>query len=438
MIPKNAIELIERARTALGRKIIYRLGKGGRRPKNETPADSENGCDCSGYVAWCLGFDRYIEEPFYARRNGDDGVKGWFETSAAAADAVDKAGILTVIDAPVPGCIAVYGDSGGSEGHIGIVTEVNSKGKATKVIHCSSSAYKKHGDAIAENDSTALLDNPRRVYAWFEGLVGKPGEDDFFAAGPKFFTEAAFATAPLSEKLVSRFDYIHQGFLKYRAWAFDGEAPFFFQRGVAICADGAPDAYKVGDLGTDYLANAGAPPFKGAPTDKNLDQWNWWGIVVDSENRPVKQDNTQPSPGYFVSKTAHGYWNEYSLTDQRCYVNANEIPYVVLPKGKTGSARLGDFAFLVNRKTGLTAPAIYSEVGPATGLGEVSVKLADMLQLPSNPRKGGSSKKDFLYLVFPGSGDGKPRPFKTIEKESTHLFQKWGGMARVNALPDLS
>lgn len=170
---QTSTALIGRARSLLGKGIIYKLGQGGRNPAL-TPAQlAGSQLDCSGFVAWCLGFDRYITNPFYAAENGENG-RGWFETTAAYKDANNGGGILTRIAAPVPGCIVVYGDStvGGvhTEGHIGIVTEVGPGGTLQKAINCSSSAYRHFNDAITENASP-FINNPHTLFAKCDAFV---------------------------------------------------------------------------------------------------------------------------------------------------------------------------------------------------------------------------------------------------------------------------
>jgi hypothetical protein len=48
-------ELLKRARSALGKKVKYRLGAGGIDPKSPTPASVDNACDCSGFRLLVLG-----------------------------------------------------------------------------------------------------------------------------------------------------------------------------------------------------------------------------------------------------------------------------------------------------------------------------------------------------------------------------------------------
>ncbi|OLY91822.1 chitosanase of glycosyl hydrolase group 75 [Cnuella takakiae] len=435
-------EVIKRARTMLSRRTIYKLGKGGMNPSALRASDSNNELDCSGFVAWCLGISRHTSNSFYASYNGD-GNKGWFETTAVYRDANHHLGLVTRIDNPVRGCIVVYGDSivNGQrrQGHIGIVTEVSEAGVARKVIHCSSSGYRDFGDAIQENNFAPLLNNSRAIYARYDNLAEFRGLEsanvslfDGLVVSGNGFLESVSKDEENSLD-VPAFEYFKNGKIIYQAWSSKNESAFYFQSHAKICADGAPDAYKIGNKGTDDLRNAGKPPSPNASTTKNLDRWSWWALVVDEHNNPVIQTQSDSNPGYFVSTTAHVN-PQFKKTDPRAYVNANEIPYIVLPKKNAGSAKLGDFAYVVDRKTGITCPAIYSEVGPKDALGEISIKAAEILHIPSNPRKGGVSRKDIFYIVFPGSGNGKPRSFEEIKDEAERLFKEWGGLERLEKM----
>ncbi|UAY53243.1 CHAP domain-containing protein [Ferruginibacter albus] len=449
-MPSTAKQLLDRARSLLGRHVTYKLGQGGFNP-DQVP-DQFNGTqlDCSGFVAWCLGINRHIANQFYATINGENG-RGWFETSAVYKDAQNSAGILTQITNPIPGCIAVYGDYSidgiNHQGHIGIITEVDIYHKPIKVIHCSASNYNTTGDAVQENASQALINNNKVIFAWVDALPNESHdpiniENLFSKFRPDLkreITEKNYLSVNKQRKeCFPLFEYRKPNKLIYQSFYYPEENSFFFQSKAAICADGAPNAYKIGDMGIDYLANAGKPPYKNAPTDSNLNSWQWYGIVTDKENNPIVQSAEEPAPSFFVSQTAQGNWQEFPDTDQRCYVNANEIPYIVLPSNKGHGARLGDFAYVVDKKTQNHIPAIFSEIGPQNKLGEMSIKAAQMLGINANPKTGGSNRKDFFYIVFLNSGNNKPRTYNEIVENATNLFEQWGGLKRVSEIGDIS
>jgi hypothetical protein len=121
-----------------------------------------------------------------------------------------------------------------------------------------------------------------------------------------------------------------------------------------------------------------------------------------------------------------------ATTDPQRYVDSSKIPYIVLPGNHSAGAKLGDFAVVFNHKNGKIANAIYADIGPSNKIGEGSIALAEALGISSSPRTGGVGE-DVMYIVFPGSGNGKPRSLDDINTEATKHFKDWGGMARLNA-----
>jgi len=147
-------EILDRAHYAAAHsKATYELGKGGYSPTNELPEGSTKTCDCSGFVSWVIGESRKTGNAFLKSLNG-----GWIETTAVVKDAKSEEGMFTKIDAPEPGCLFVWGDNSGKQGHIGVVTEV-AFGTATKVIHCSSGNSRKYGKAIKETAADIFYHN---------------------------------------------------------------------------------------------------------------------------------------------------------------------------------------------------------------------------------------------------------------------------------------
>lgn len=203
-------------------------------------------------------------------------------------------------------------------------------------------------------------------------------------------------------------------------WQLAGDGKvFFFKSGMSIDADGAPDAYHPEDKGADYLANAGRPG-------------KWWAIVTDTgrpDGIPVIQTESDPNPGYFVSMTAL-IDSTKPRNDPKRYTDSNRIPYIVLPKDMAGSARLGDYCLVFNKKNNMLAYAIFADIGPKGKIGEGSVALARKLGISSDPRKGGT-KDSLLYVVFPQSGDKKPQSTAKIRSAGAKLFTKWGGIHKL-------
>jgi Fungal chitosanase of glycosyl hydrolase group 75 len=193
-------------------------------------------------------------------------------------------------------------------------------------------------------------------------------------------------------------------------------APFFFEAGMTIDADGAPNAYNAENTGLDDLANAG-------------DATHWDGLVANGEGVPLIQGPDDPFPGYYVSCTALTDRTK-SQSDPARYVDASKIPYIVLPGNlaRDAGARLGDFAVVTNTRNGKSSYAIFADIGT---LGEGSIALADNLGIWSNAREGGT-RGGIIFEVFPGSGNGQPRTVEEINTETAKLVQDAGGAGPSN------
>ncbi|MFN8525306.1 MAG: glucosaminidase domain-containing protein [Chloroflexota bacterium] len=157
--------LIARSRSALGHGFKYQLGQGGMRPQSALPGSPSNGCDCSGFVCWCLGISRQTDHNLYRQFNG-----GWINTDAIVNDVRTTTGFFRPLETSRVGALMVYPSRQPSRpyGHVGIVTEV-ADGSVARVIHCSSTNYARFGDAIAETGPEVFVSGGA-ILAWFEGL----------------------------------------------------------------------------------------------------------------------------------------------------------------------------------------------------------------------------------------------------------------------------
>ena len=198
-------------------------------------------------------------------------------------------------------------------------------------------------------------------------------------------------------------------------WHLPDSQGFYFVSGMAIDADGAPNAYHPDDIGLDEVANAGAPG-----------RWN--GIITDREGIPLIQQASDPFPGYYISCTSLADETK-SFTDPTGYVDASQIPYVALPQdiAEPRGTRLGDFALVTNLRNGKSSFAIYADFGI---LGEGSIALADALGIRSNARHGGTSE-GILYVFFPGSGNLRPRMLNEIQTEGDTLLSRLEGIRKL-------
>lgn len=198
-------------------------------------------------------------------------------------------------------------------------------------------------------------------------------------------------------------------------WQLPDSRAFLFVAGMTIDADGAPNAYSPDNAGLDELSNAGEPG-------------HWNGIITGGDGDPLIQKESDPFPGYYISCTSLADGSK-EFGDPTKYVDASKIPYVVLPRevAERGGARLGDFAVVVNLRSGKSSFAIYADIGT---LGEGSIALADALGIRSNARDGGAYR-GILYVVFPGSGNHSPRTMAEIESEGEKLVSAIGGIKQL-------
>jgi hypothetical protein len=217
-----------------------------------------------------------------------------------------------------------------------------------------------------------------------------------------------------SETLLLNFEMRHDGESERDVpiGRLPGNTAFFYESGMTIDADGAPNAYHPNNSGIDDLGNAGAPGI-------------WEGLAKDAQGEPFIQGPGDPFPGYYVSETALTDRSK-ALSDPARYVDASKIPFIVLPSGlaRPLGARVGDFAIVFNERNGRSSYAIYGDVGPSDRIGEGSVALAENLGIHSDARNGGTWR-GVLYMVFPGSGEGRPRTIEEIDDRGQNLLRDW-------------
>ena len=198
-------------------------------------------------------------------------------------------------------------------------------------------------------------------------------------------------------------------------WKLSQKQAFYFVAGMTIDADGSPRAYNPDNSGLDDLKNARGDD-------------GWVGILVQ-DGKPVIQGPNDPAPGFYVSKTALEDRTKRE-TDPARFVDSEKIPFIVLPwdAARQAGARVGDFAIVQNRRNGRMCAAIYADIGP--GLGEGSIALARALRINPDARDGGTYR-GVLYIVFPGSGNHRPRRLEEINTEAQRLLDGSGGIEPV-------
>lgn len=170
--PTTRQEAVERARKLAGpagATIRYRLAdhQGGRDPHAPDCASHWTSAvkriplataDCAGFVAWCLGFDRYQPDRFST-------YGGWINCDSAIIDARTSREWFEIAEKPTPGDLIVYPsvdyDRDGDRdrvGHVGVIVDVSARVPGTfsglRVVHCSAGNDRRLGRAIAETDAT--------------------------------------------------------------------------------------------------------------------------------------------------------------------------------------------------------------------------------------------------------------------------------------------
>lgn len=193
-----------------------------------------------------------------------------------------------------------------------------------------------------------------------------------------------------------------------------------YEAGMQIDADGGPHAYNpVSFKGLDKLANAGHPG-------------NWWALATHA-GVPYIQSVNDPAPGFYVSTTALQN-AAFGEGDTRHNVNAELVPFIVLPEGINMGLHPGDLALAYNVKTGDNMYGIYADIGPEGKIGEASIAMAQALHIPDSPRTGGTAN-GVIYWVYPGSGKGY-QDQKDWFPQADKLFHQWGSLTRLRTFID--
>jgi len=91
-------------------------------------------------------------------------------------------------------------------------------------------------------------------------------------------------------------------------------------------------------------------------------------------------------------------------------------------------------AFVYSEETGRYSLAIFADIG---AFGEGSIALADGLGIRSDARRGGSPA-GISYVVFPGSGNGRPKSVDEIKRIGAEVLSNWGGAEKMLPCAGLS
>ncbi len=183
VIELTDLQVVQRALAHIGAPIKYHLEypNGGTDPESNMACDEHtNFLDCSGFTAYCQGYDRDFKDGLSKTLDGWD---GYSNTDSKIAEAVAEGKVYSLLKEPEAGCIIV-GESfkRGSKkviGHEGIVVEVNkfaSRGlEGVAVVHCSPSNYKYGESAIFKTNAKLWANYPNLHFLKFnrEYVLGR-------------------------------------------------------------------------------------------------------------------------------------------------------------------------------------------------------------------------------------------------------------------------
>jgi hypothetical protein len=206
-----------------------------------------------------------------------------------------------------------------------------------------------------------------------------------------------------------------------------GTKPVFFKAKMAIDADGAARAYHPDRQNTDALDDL-----------RHANSFSKKFIQGQLKNGKVGKG---PRPGFFVSATSLQRGQDF---DAAAFVDAEFIPYVVLPARLSDGITPGDLCTIVNLKNLRTTSAIFADTNPHVGEASIRAAINLHLQDPSFPiaklaRAGGDEAANYVYIVYPGSrippdASAPHWPADKIDATATPLFAAWGGLDMVKRI----
>lgn len=192
----------------------------------------------------------------------------------------------------------------------------------------------------------------------------------------------------------------------------DSPNVYFFTAGMQIDADGSPYAYHPSNdaIALDYVANY-------SETTR---------YVQGQGGAPV----IRGARGFYVTQTSLGD-PAYPATDPRRWVDAESIPFVVIPGtlyAQPGNGiRPGNLAYAFNKRTGRGCFALCADVGPTGKAGEASINLARQLGVANPDPKNGGQDGDIAYVIIANSGTARPRSLVALYNEGVAWQTQQGG-----------
>jgi len=270
-------------------------------------------------------------------------------------------------------------------------------------------------------------DDPQNfdLFQW-AGAVDRIVSEITAPAGPVALFAAAAAAAPAAPPAMQTVKTLSDGKRNVKVRRITGTTPLFFKAKIAVDADGAARAYHPNNLpdALDIMAHA--------------NKYSKKFIQGQLKNGVV---GIGPRPGFFVSATALQKGKDH---DAGSYVDAEFVPYIVLPSDFDPGVKIGDLCTVVNLNNLRVTSAIFADTNPDVGEASVRAAINLHVQDPSFPitelaRHGGDEKDSYVYIVYPGSkfapeAQSPHWPVGRIEAAAGPLFDAWGGIAMVQRI----
>lgn len=181
----------------------------------------------------------------------------------------------------------------------------------------------------------------------------------------------------------------------------DDDLRVYYTADADIDADGANGqndaqaAYMVGDQGSESLANGGMRMVGTKVVCAH--EWARSIVLLDTDNEP------KVFPGGVIASTTWYRNRALPASDPKSYVDAQTIPYVVVPPLVVTSV-IGVVRGCKARVTwqGNSVDCVVADLGPTNRIGEISIAAADALGMNSSPRNGGIDRAEVFYELWPG------------------------------------
>lgn len=174
----------------------------------------------------------------------------------------------------------------------------------------------------------------------------------------------------------------------------------------------------------------------------------WYGVIGTGSAVITGKTITGVTPkeqpdgsGFYVSPTVLQD-SRFEVTDQRRYLNAEEVPYATIKFSdglKQRGATKGSYGVAYNKTTKQTVPFVIGDHGPKVGEGSFALSklLAGKPNLPAtrpNVYAVSIDDNNILWVLFGKAGGQATPPYTatSVKQGAASAFETWGGQARLN------